>query len=192
MVNKQYLSKKKQEEILRLFGEGKTIKNISNSVQEPAKIVSDFLEQHGHKIDYKYAYEVHGHIQLAHFHNLYEHQYVAMKELKLKIGEVRKYIIHHQNFNKQDNNISNLWLFYDQQMHILWHTLLRNEEVEQTLDDIYIFTKEYTYKMLADLQADIKECIIFSEQEFREIEQEINTYLKRVQKLYKIAKKMLY
>lgn len=192
MIKKQYLSKKKQAEIIKRFKAGQKVKDISNVLEEPTKIVSDFLEENGYKTKKKYAYEVHGHIQLANFYNLYEHQYVMLKELKLKVGEVRKYVIHHQNFDKKDNNISNLWLFFDQHMHMLWHTLLESKEVENSIDNIYLFTKECIYKMLADLQADRKECIMFSVKQFQEIELEINTYLKRVEKLYKIAKKMLY
>lgn len=56
---------------------------------------------------------------------------------------------------------------------------------------IYVVTKEYMYNVLADLQADRKECIMFSEKEFQN-EKDINTYLKLVDKLYKKTKKRFW
>lgn len=49
MIKKQYLSKKKQAEIIKRFKAGQKVKDISNVLEEPTKIVSDFLEENGYK-----------------------------------------------------------------------------------------------------------------------------------------------
>lgn len=191
MINKQYLTQQKQREIIREYEEGEEIKSISDNIQEPTKLVNDFLNSNGYNANnYKYGYEVHGHIQYANYFNLYEHQYVMMRELKIKVGDIKKYLVHHlKKDSKQDNDITNLWLFWDRAIHKVYHGMLDRGEIGQTIDDLYLFTKEYMYNVLADLQADRKECIMFSEKEFQEIEKDINTYLKLVDKLYKKTKK---
>jgi hypothetical protein len=193
MINKEYLTKAKQREIIREWEEGEEIKDIAVNIQEPTKLVNDFLKNNGYETNnYKYGYEVHGHIQYANYFNLYEHQIVMMKELKIKVGDIKKYLVHHlQKDSKQDNDITNLWLFWDKSIHRVYHGMLERGEVGQDIDSIYLFTKEYMYNVLADLQRDRQECIIFSDQEFQEIEKDINTYMKLVEKLYKKQKKIL-
>lgn len=193
MINKQYLTQQKQREIIREYKKGEEIKNISDNIQEPITIVNNFLKDNGYVAkEFKYANEVHGHIQYANYYSLYEHQYVMMKELKIRVGDIKKYLVHHLNKDsKQDNNITNLWLFWDRAVHKIYHGMLDRGEVGQDIDSVYLFTKEYMYNVLADLQRDRQECIIFSDQEFQEIEKDINTYLKLVEKLYKKQKKIL-
>jgi len=82
-----------------------------------------------------------GHIQLindVYFNNCYLHQYVICKELDLDIKEVQKYIIHHIDQNKGNNDISNLWVFYDIASHIAYHQVLKHGDV-----DIKQFTENY-------------------------------------------------
>ena len=101
-------------------------------------------------------------------------------------------MVHHlQKDSKQDNDITNLWLLWDKSIHRVYHGMLERGEVGQDIDSIYLFTKEYMYNVLADLQRDRQECIIFSDQQFQEIEKDINTYMKLVEKLYKKQKKIL-
>lgn len=78
-----------------------------------------------------------GHVQIindVHFNNKYYHQYVVTKELGLDIEEVDKYIIHHIDENKGNNDINNLFIFYDTSSHIAFHQALKhnkNLDIEQ-------------------------------------------------------------
>lgn len=106
----------------------------------------------GLKIDNKYIWRGNttnyiielprGHIQLindVYFNNCYLHQYVICKELDLDIKEVQKYIIHHQDMDKGNNNISNLWVFYDIASHIAYHRVYKHDKDI----DIKKFTMDY-------------------------------------------------
>ncbi|NMM61179.1 hypothetical protein HBE96_00360 [Clostridium sp. P21] len=71
-----------------------------------------------------------GHVQIVsdlYFNTSYMHQYVICKELGLGIEQVKKYIIHHIDQDKSNNNIDNLWLFCDKSSHMSFHQLLKKD-----------------------------------------------------------------
>lgn len=90
-----------------------------------------------------------GHVQLVndvYFNNCYLHQYIVHKELKINIVEVQKYIIHHIDQNKGNNDISNLWIFYDTGSHIAYHQAIKhNPNI-----DIKQFTMDYIEGIITD------------------------------------------
>lgn len=90
-----------------------------------------------------------GHYQLTndiYFDRCYIHQYIVCKELDLDIEEVQKYIIHHIDQNKGNNDIDNLWIFYDQAIHQAYHQSLKHN----TNIDIRQFTMDYTESIITD------------------------------------------
>jgi hypothetical protein len=100
-----------------------------------------------------------GHIQFTgmdlYYPNVYLHQYVVCKELNVDIGQVKKYIVHHVDQNKGNNDISNLWLFYDIASHIAYHQAIKHGVV-----DIKEFTEDYIESILdVDNQEEIKQYI---------------------------------
>lgn len=83
-----------------------------------------------------------GHVQLVndlYFNNCYLHQYIVCKELGLDIEQVQKYIVHHIDQNKGNNNIDNLWIFYDTGSHTAYHQALKHDKDI----DIKEFTENY-------------------------------------------------
>lgn len=88
-----------------------------------------------------------GHVQLVndvYFNNCYLHQYIVHKELKINIVEVQKYIIHHIDQNKGNNDISNLWIFYNQAVHQAYHQAIKhNPNI-----DIKQFTMDYVESII--------------------------------------------
>lgn len=83
-----------------------------------------------------------GHVQLIndlYFNNCYLHQYVVCKELDIDMEQVQKYIVHHIDQDKGNNNITNLWIFYDIGSHIAYHQAIKHNK------DINIkeFTENY-------------------------------------------------
>ena len=83
-----------------------------------------------------------GHVLLCndlYFEGVYLHQYIIAQELGIKIEEIRQYVIHHIDQNKSNNDISNLWIFYDGSSHILYHQLLKRDAGA----DIKEFTLDY-------------------------------------------------
>lgn len=88
-----------------------------------------------------------GHIQLTNdvlFKNCYLHQYVVCKELDIPMEQVQRYVVHHQDEIKQNNNITNLWIFYDIPSHVEYHQKLKTNPNT----DIEKFTLEYLKKIL--------------------------------------------
>ena len=111
-----------------------------------------------------------GHVQLVndvYFNNCYLHQYVVAKELDLSIGEVQKYIVHHMDMDKGNNNISNLWIFFDRAIHLSYHQAIKhNPNI-----DIKQFTENYIESIITDKNS-----------------MEIKQYLKILDKLQKAKK----
>lgn len=112
-----------------------------------------------------------GHIQLSdcdvYFKNCYIHQYVICMELDTDIKDINKYIVHHMNEDKENNDVSNLWLFFDTNNHISYHqALLRGEEVE-----LMKFTLDYIESILNDSNVE-----------------EVKAYLKLLHSLEKLKK----
>lgn len=106
----------------------------------------------GLKIDSKYIWRgendyiftlPRGHVQITqgdlYYQNVYYHQYVTHKELDIPIEQLGKYIIHHIDMDKQNNNINNFWIFYDQAIHQAYHQAIKhNPNI-----DIKQFTENY-------------------------------------------------
>lgn len=90
-----------------------------------------------------------GHIQFSSqdvfFKNKYYHQYVIAKELDLEMAEVEKYVIHHIDENKSNNDIENLFIFYDTASHIAFHQAKKHDENI----DINVFNEDYIDKLLS-------------------------------------------
>lgn len=93
-----------------------------------------------------------GHVQLTNdvfFNNCYLHQYIVAKELNISMEEVQKYIIHHQDQDKGNNNIDNLFIFYDRAVHLSYHqTIKHNPNI-----DIKQFTMDYVDSIITDKNA---------------------------------------
>jgi hypothetical protein len=100
--------------------------------------------------------EKRGHIQLVndlYFNNCYLHQYVIVKMLGVEMEQVQKYIIHHLDFIKDNNDISNLWIFYDQASHMGYHQGIKHGDI-----DIKEFNKNYIESIINSQNAmEIKE-----------------------------------
>lgn len=113
---------------------------ILQYIKEALKVDSKYIW----RADSSYTIKLpRGHIQFTgmdlYYPNIYYHQYVVAKELDLDIVEVQKYIIHHIDQNKGNNNISNLWIFYDTACHIAYHQAIKhNPNI-----DIKQFTMDY-------------------------------------------------
>ena len=82
-----------------------------------------------------------GHVQLVndlYFNNCYLHQYNICKSLDVEMEQVQKYIIHHQDQDKGNNDISNLFIFYNQAIHMAYHQAIKHGDI-----DIKEFTLNY-------------------------------------------------
>lgn len=73
------------------------------------------------------------------FPHKYWHQYVLSKELQVDIDLISKYIIHHVDEDKTNNDIDNLFIFYDKASHKMWHKISKYDETI----DIKTFNNEY-------------------------------------------------
>jgi len=62
--------------------------------------------------------------QDEYYSNTYYHQYVVHKELRIELEHVQKYQVHHIDLNRLNNDISNLFIFYDRVMHQKFHYVL--------------------------------------------------------------------
>ena len=110
------------------------------------------------KIDNKYIFHSEanyivklprGHIQLVndlYFNNCYLHQYIVLKELNLDIKQVQQYIIHHIDQNKANNDINNLFIFYDRAVHLAYHQAIKHDPDT----NIKQFTKDYIESIITD------------------------------------------
>ncbi|MDR3594236.1 HNH endonuclease [Clostridium sp.] len=72
-----------------------------------------------------YLCETHGHIRLSrsdvYYSNVYQHQYVVHKAFDIPMEVIGKYIIHHIDSDKHNNNINNLWIFFNPSLHRAFH-----------------------------------------------------------------------
>lgn len=90
-----------------------------------------------------YLTEMHGHLRIStndvFYANVYWHQYVMHKAFNIPLETLGKYIIHHISLDKHNNATSNLWLFYNTELHRKFHVELeRNPSVS-----ISQFTKNW-------------------------------------------------
>ena len=171
-----------------MYNKGVKINRIAKAVDEPIFVVKEYMESMGAEIKGQYYYQVHGHIQLTDYYNSYLHQYIMSKELGISIQDVKKYCIHHVDGNKLDNNITNLWVFFDGATHMLYHSM--SEEVGNSLDELYIFTLDQTEVDLKNIDDDLEQGIV-SHDEYISIKQDINNYMQLITQLFKKQKKIL-
>lgn len=77
-----------------------------------------------------YLCEAHGHIRLSrsdvYYSNVYQHQYVVHKAFDIQMEVIGKYIIHHIDSEKHNNDIKNLWIFFNSALHREFHVELEN------------------------------------------------------------------
>lgn len=77
-----------------------------------------------------YLCEAHGHIRLSrsdvYYSNVYQHQYVVHKAFDIQMEVIGKYIIHHIDSEKHNNDINNLWIFFNSALHREFHVELEN------------------------------------------------------------------
>lgn len=77
-----------------------------------------------------YLCEAHGHVRLSrtdvYYSNAYQHQYNVHKALDIPMKVVGKYIIHHIDSDKHNNDINNLWIFFNPALHREFHVELKN------------------------------------------------------------------
>lgn len=94
-----------------------------------------------------------GHIQLIndlYFNNCYLHQYIVVKELDLDMEQIQKYIVHHIDQDKGNNNITNLWIFYDTGSHIAYHQAIKHNKDT----NIKEFTENYIESIINSKNAE--------------------------------------
>lgn len=72
-----------------------------------------------------YLSEAHGHIRISrsdlYYSNVYVHQYKVHKAFDISLEVLGKYIVHHIDGDKHNNNINNLWIFYNSAIHRAFH-----------------------------------------------------------------------
>ncbi len=117
---------------------------IMSYIKEELGIESKYI----YHAEANYIHEMQrGHVMLCndlYFDSVYLHQYILAQELGIKIEEIRQYTIHHIDLNKSNNDINNLWVFYDASSHIAYHMLLKRDAKA----DIKEFTLDYAEGIL--------------------------------------------
>ena len=186
-----YLTKQQKTKITKEYNKGIGINKIAEDIEEPKRVVKEYLEANGAIVQHEYQAEVHGHIQFTDFYSSYKHQYIMAKELETDIFTIKRYYVHHKNGVKTDNSIGNLWLFYDNATHIFYHSLYSKGEISNSLDELYLFNYNRVKDYLDDLKLDREQEVLFNQEEFDRIEEELNTYLYLIKKLYNIQKELL-
>lgn len=72
-----------------------------------------------------YLSQAHGHVRISrsdlYYSNVYVHQYKVHKAFNVSMEVLGKYIIHHIDGDKHNNNINNLWIFYNTAIHRAFH-----------------------------------------------------------------------
>lgn len=131
--------------VMCLLEDKYSVNEVTTYIKEVLKVSQDKIF-HG-EADYIVKLP-RGHYQLTNdvfFNNCYLHQYVVAKELDLDIVEVQKYIIHHEDMDKGNNNINNFWIFYDQASHQAYHQAIKHGDV-----NIKQFTMDYIESIITD------------------------------------------
>lgn len=188
----KYLKKETKKEILKLYiEEGLGVSQIAEIVNEPKKVIKDHLEEQGFPIKQRYVGYVHGHIQFTDFYNSYEHQYVLHKELDIDIFTIKGYYVHHKNGVKTDNTFNNLWLFYDNSMHMGYHSLYEKGLIGNDIDSLYLYCKNRVEDHLSDIERDREQEVMFNQSDFDSIENRFEEYMELLKKVYRKQKKML-
>lgn len=163
MINKTYLTTKdkkyiknycklqmENEELIRvkslasLLSKKYALFEIMQYIKEDLKITQD-------KIFYGVADYIvklpRGHIQLTNdlfFDRCYLHQYILCQELELDMEQIQEYVIHHIDQDKGNNDIENLWTFYDVASHTAYHQAIKHN----TDINIKEFTENYVESII--------------------------------------------
>ena len=188
----EYLTKKEKEVILKLYTlEGVDIPDIAELIDEPKRIIKEYLEQEGFYTKYKYYGEVHGHIQYIDYYSAYAHQYIVSRELKEDIFTIKRYYVHHKNGSKTDNQFENLWLFFDNATHQFYHSQKKYGKIGTDINSMYLFCISRAEDYLSDIERDREEEVMFDSGEYDTIEQDIRNYMDLLKKVYRKQKKIL-
>jgi hypothetical protein len=102
---------------------------IALSIDEPAAVVRKYLlqkygqntKQNIYAAECDYISDTGLYKRFTDYYQLYVHQYILMKELNTTVYIIVKYIVHHFDENKRNNELTNLYLFFNQKMHQEWH-----------------------------------------------------------------------
>ncbi|MCH5138522.1 HNH endonuclease [Clostridiaceae bacterium UIB06] len=138
------------DDLIRIKSVASTLSNkyalfeIMQYIKDDLKISEDKI-WHG---EAKYIVQLpRGHFQLVndiYFNNCYLHQYIITKELNIDIEQLQKYIVHHIDLDKSNNDISNLWIFPDVASHIAFHQAIKHNLPV----DIKEFTENYVESII--------------------------------------------
>jgi endogenous inhibitor of DNA gyrase (YacG/DUF329 family) len=84
-------------------------------------------------------------------HRLIAEQYLLTDSNSVEING-RKYlkpecVVHHIDFNKQNNSINNLYVFENESMHILFHNLHKSGRVSDLQDFFHYYQTSYVEKL---------------------------------------------
>ena len=90
-----------------------------------------------------------GHVQILNddfYNNTYLHQLVIARALDISVEELkdRNYVIHHVDTIKDNNDLSNLYIFIDKASHIAFHMLLKKDDNA----DIREFNRNYITSLM--------------------------------------------
>lgn len=180
----KYLSmgqKKKIEVMYEAYVEGSIkvrIPYLSLSVDEPATVVRKYiLDRFGEDAkknlyarECEYLSTTGDYLRFTDYYQLYLHQYILSRELKLEADTIKKYIVHHKNEDKKNNELNNLYLFFNNSMHRSWHMM---EEKFKNIKEFtyYYINKEIKYiasaeqtKELSKYERELREYIMLVEQ----------------------------
>ena len=152
----KYLTEQEQDKIKKMYQayldseEKARIMFIALSVDIPAALVKEhILEQYGEGAkdnllysDSHYIDNNKGYIRYKDYYNIYEHQFVICRELGIKVKDIGKYTVHHRDKCKTNNRIDNLHLFFNAEMHTVWHWI----EEKEPKSDIIQFTYDWIEK----------------------------------------------
>lgn len=185
MESTKYLNKQQKNKIEAMYkayveeGEKVRIPFISLSVNEPSYIVREhILKKYGegakdniYACECDYLSDTGLYLRFTDYYQLYLHQYILIKELNLEADIIKKYVIHHIDEDKKNNELNNLYLFFNTHMHRTWHI------VEEKFNHIKEFTLFYVNKELEHI-ADKEQTL-----ETTKYEKELREYIQLVELL---------
>lgn len=172
------------------------INKIALKVGDPCAMVRQYLvDFYGDRIIQRFRYKSSyynyrskvkedQYIRFNDYDQMYYHQYVMMIMLELNIEDIKKYIVHHKNGMKLDNNFNNLHLFLNSQMHTSFHIhYSKNPDI-----DIVNWSYEYIEKDLKDIE-DALTHGIYDEEMLLECKNDLLIYTSLLDKLVKLQKR---
>lgn len=165
------------------------IGKIAEAVGEPRAMVKKCLEEiwglelilkvAGNRTYYNDHSKKNGekYVRFNDYNQLYYHRYAIAKYVGVEPYELDGYVVHHKNMNTMDNNVNNLHLFLNQQMHQSFHI----QYSKNPYIDIVSWSKDYIEQELRDIdEAYFQSDMIKSE--LLEYEQKLKEYAKFLDK----------